>query len=573
MLKELYIQDFALIDELRINFVSGFNVFTGETGAGKSIIMDALSFVLGKRADRSFIRKEKQRSTIEAVFFFSAENQRLADFFEGEGLDFNEGTIFLRREIYDDGHSTSRINGRMVTISILKKLASGLLSLHEQNEFDEIMLKENQLSVLDEFIGMNAEHCYLEYDRRYREYRELKKQLRELEESYITSDVNRELDILAYQIREIKEAKDFLKKADQIEHEIGKLEKSEEISKNIHFAYEKLYSGKGTILDELNEIQRRFQPFEQLDEKIDAWLSSLREAFYLLEDLARNIKSGMDDFVYDENLLERLSEQSDLVNKIFSKYGQNYGEVLKFYQEISKRKEFLLHLDENKEKLLRKKQELEAEMKTLAEKISQCRREGASRFEKLIAEELKSLDMTNAVFRIDFSQDSQFLPTGRDEICFMISFNKGEQLKPFSKVASGGEISRFVLSLKRVTASNDRIETMVFDEIDSGISGAAAHAVGRKLKEISREKQVICITHLPQVAANGDFHYLVAKHEDARGTTTKVKLLKAESRVNEISKMISGNEITATSLNYARELVEDAKRLSNSSVIDYTNKR
>lgn len=569
MLKELYIQDFALIDELRINFVSGFNVFTGETGAGKSIIMDALSLVLGKRADRSFIRKDRKKSTIEAVFFLAGEDSRIQDFFRKEELDFNEGTIFLRREIFDDGHSTSRINGKMVTISVLKKLAANLISIHEQNEFDQIMLKENQLSVLDEFGGTDI----LEYENKYREYLRLNNELRRMEESFASSDVNREIDILEYQIREIHQAKHLLKKADQIEHEIEKLEKSEAISSGIQFAYEKLYSGKENILDTLNEILKKMQIFEQVDEKISHWVSSIQEALYLIDDLARSVKSGSDDFVFDEALLERLTEENDLVNKIFSKYGKSYAEVLQFYKEISARREFLLHLDENKADLLQEKEKIEQEMRDLAQKISEYRKKSALRFEVLLLEELKSLDMKNSVFRIDFLTSEGFLPTGRDELCFMVSFNKGEPLKPFSKIASGGEISRFVLSMKRVTASKERIGTMVFDEIDSGISGVAAFAVGKKLKEISREKQVICITHLPQVAANGDFHYLVSKQEGSRGTSTGVRLLKTEARVNELSKMISGSEITASSLNYARELIEDAKRVSNSSVIDYTNRR
>lgn len=561
MLKELYISNFALIDEQRINFVGGFNVFTGETGSGKSIILDALSLVLGKRADRSFIRKNQKKSVIEAVFFLKDTDIRIKKFLDEEEIDFNGGTVFLRRELFDDGHSTSRINGKTVTISALKVMASMLLSIHEQNEFDEIMLKENQLEVLDLFSQMRMSDEYLSYGKKYEEYTTIDKKIQEIEKVSRSTDINREMDILDHQIAEIEHSSAFLKDAENIGNQIEKLEKAEAILTSIHSAYDSLYSEKSNVLDSISSMIKNFEKFSGLDKKIDEWLMILQESFYALEDLARTIKSNADDFAYDESLLEELLQQNNQINKVFSKYGSNYDEVMEFYRDIVDKRKFLSDLEEEKGKLFDQKSQIIQELSVISDKMTKNRKEAAAAFEAAILEELQSLGMVNARFQIDFLSQEEYGSTGRDQICFMVSFNKGEDVKPFNKVASGGEISRFVLSLKKVTAGSNQIKTMVFDEIDSGISGISAYAVGKKLKEISRNKQVICITHLPQVAANADFHYLVSKYEDHHTTYTRVKLLREEMRVEELGKMISGDEITSNALNYARELIEESKLL------------
>lgn len=561
MLKELYISNFALIDEQRINFVGGFNVFTGETGSGKSIILDALSLVLGKRADRSFIRKNQKKSVIEAVFFLKDTDIRIKKFLDEEEIDFNGGTVFLRRELFDDGHSTSRINGKTVTIAALKVMASMLLSIHEQNEFDEIMLKENQLEVLDLFSQMRMSDEYLSYGKKYEEYTTIDKKIQEIEKVSRSTDINREMDILDHQIAEIEHSSAFLKDAENIGNQIEKLEKAEAILTSIHSAYDSLYSEKSNVLDSISSMIKNFEKFSGLDKKIDEWLMILQESFYALEDLARTIKSNADDFAYDESLLEELLQQNNQINKVFSKYGSNYDEVMEFYRDIVDKRKFLSNLEEEKGKLFDQKSQIIQELSVISDKMSKNRKEAAAAFEAAILEELQSLGMVNARFQIDFLSQEEYGSTGRDQICFMVSFNKGEDVKPFNKVASGGEISRFVLSLKKVTAGSNQIKTMVFDEIDSGISGISAYAVGKKLKEISRNKQVICITHLPQVAANADFHYLVSKYEDHHTTYTRVKLLREEMRVEELGKMISGDEITSNALNYARELIEESKLL------------
>lgn len=561
MLKELSINNFALIDDLKINFVGGFNVFTGETGSGKSIILDALSLVLGKRADRNLIRKNKKKSVIEAVFFVRENDESIRLFLEKEEIDPNEGTIFLRRELFEDGHSTARINGKIVTTATLKNISFLLLSIHEQNEFDEIMVRENQLDILDSFAGTKTLSDYILYQEKYAYYIEICKALKEINDLSRTTDINREMDILEYQIAEIRQAEPFLKEADQIENQILTLERSEEISSSIHSAYESIYLGRENILDKMNFIIKQFEKFSGIDERLDEWFGILQENYYSMEDLARSIKSESDHFIYDERLLEELLQKNNLLNKIFSKYGSDYNEVMKFYEQIIQKKDHLSNLETEKENLNRKKNEAENELSVLSKKITKNRQEEALSFEQFILDELQSIGMTNARFKIQFDLSDEYTLSGKDRICFMVSFNKGEDLKPFNKVASGGEISRFVLSIKKVTAGSNRVQTMVFDEIDSGISGVSANAVGRKLKEISKNKQVICITHLPQVAANADFHYLVSKYEDGNNTYTKVKLLREELRIEELAKMISGDEITQNSINYARELIRDAKIL------------
>lgn len=561
MLKELSINNFALIDDLKINFVGGFNVFTGETGSGKSIILDALSLVLGKRADRSLIRKDRKKSVIEAIFFVRESNESIRLFLEREEIDQNDGTIFLRRELFEDGHSTARINGKMVTTAVLKSISSLLISIHEQNEFDEIMSRDNQLDILDSFAGTKTVPGYSLYQKKYADYLQVCKNLREISEVSRSTDIHREMDILNYQIEEIKQAEPFLKEADRIENQILTLEKAEEISSSIHSAYDSIYVGRENILDKINTIIKRFEKFSGIDERLDEWFGILQENYYSLEDLARSIKSGSDYFLYDEALLEELIQKNNLLNKIFSKYGSDYDEVMNFYEQIVRKKDVLSNLESEKERLNQKKLKIEDELSGLSKEITKARQKAASSFEQLLLDELQSIGMLNARFKIQFDLSEDYTLFGKDRIGFMVSFNKGEELKPFHKVASGGEISRFVLSIKKVTAGSNQIQTMVFDEIDSGISGVSANAVGKKLKEISKSKQVICITHLPQVAANADFHYLVSKHEDGNNTYTKVKLLKEGLRIKELAKMISGDEVTQNSINYARELIRDAKIL------------
>lgn len=561
MLKELYIRDFALIDQLKINFVSGFNVFTGETGAGKSIIMDALSFVLGKRADKTFIRQNKDKAVIEAVLFLKEGSLDIDQLLKNEEIDLNDRTLLLRREIFEDGHSTCRINGRLVTVNLLRKLTSQLISVHEQNEFQEIMLKERQLQILDRFANMLEKEEFQRYTDLFAQYSQKMQELRMIEDSLNSSDINREIDILDYQMQEIDQAKGYLPMAFGIQQEIHKLEQAEEISASIDYAYEKLYAAEHSIVGDLHVIIKRLERFSSVDNLLDGWISSLYECLYTIEDIARSINSNTESFIYDEVLLDELMKKNNILNKLFSKYGKNDEEVMRFYQEISARRDFLSHRDEKKEELRHCIAGLEEKLSYLAAQISAERRSEALKLEEVVREELHSLGMLHAQFKVDCSSAKRYLPEGKDEICFMVSFSKGEPLKPFHKIASGGEVSRFVLSLKKVTAKSEMMNTMVFDEIDSGISGISAKAVGRKLKEISRDKQVICITHLPQVAANGDSHYLVSKMEDESRTYTDVRLLEEEMRIEEIGKMISGEEVTQNSRNYAQELLLESKSL------------
>lgn len=561
LLKELNIIDFALIDELKINFVNGFNVFTGETGAGKSIIMDALSFVLGKRADKSFIRKTKNKSSIEATFFLENNSSEIQSLFSKEDIDFNGGTVYIQRELYEDGHSTCRINGRSATLSFLKKITGKLISIHEQNEFDDILIRENQLSVLDKYMKIIAFEGYIGYCDIYDQYNKIKKEMDELENSTASYDVAREIDILQYQINEIEKTLPLLKQAEKIERKINKLEKSEEISEIINGIYGKIYQEEDNIIDNINNILRKCERFSDIDERIHEWTSSFYDCLYILEDISRSISSNIEDFYFDENLLRELVDQNNVINKIFSKYGKSYQEVKNFYDNSAERLDYLSTLDEKKKEKLIELNNLEKKLKIFAEGITAKRKNEAIVLENNIKKELFSLGMSNAQFQINFLPLERYSSTGKDDIQFMVSFNKGEELKPLNKVASGGELSRFVLSLKRVTAKTDGVDTMIFDEIDSGISGVAANTVGKKLKEISREKQVICITHLPQIAANGDFHYLVSKIEDEKNTYTKVKLLEKDSRVLEISKMLSGEDVSNTSINYAKELLNDSKSI------------
>ncbi|MDK2803558.1 MAG: repair protein RecN [Peptostreptococcaceae bacterium] len=557
MLKELCIKDFALIDYSKINFFEGFNIFTGETGAGKSIVIDALLFALGKRADKSFIRKNKSKTTIEAIFYLESNNKdAIKSLLIEEGIDLDEDMIILRREIYEDGKSTCRLNGKLVTRSFLSLITSLMITIHSQNEFSEILTKESQLNILDDFISLKSDDVYNFYKKIFLSYRLKQEELSQILTTYDNAFMLRELDIIKYQIKEIEEAKLNKEEFEGLESKINLLEHSEEISLLINNIYNDSYSNSDNILKKIDLFKNSLSKFSKSDELINNWYEGFNEVYYKLEDITLTIRDNLDKFSYDYGKLADLKQRYSDINKILLKYGKDIDSVFDYLGEMYNRKNYLENIDSNIINLKNEISSLEIELEKYSKKISQKRLIGISELKSAIVDELISLDMINSKFDIKLENTTEFGINGRDSISFLISFNKGEDLKPFNKIASGGEISRFMLALKKVSATFDNISTIVFDEIDTGISGKAAKVVGEKLKEISKHRQIICITHLPQIAAKGDYHFAVQKLESGDNTHSYITQLSKDERISEIAKMISGDDTSTTSYKYAKEMIE-----------------
>ena len=557
MLKELCIKDFALIDYSKINFFEGFNIFTGETGAGKSIVIDALLFALGKRADKSFIRKNKSKTTIEAIFYLESNNKdAIKSLLIEEGIDLDEDMIILRREIYEDGKSTCRLNGKLVTRSFLSLITSLMITIHSQNEFSEILTKESQLNILDDFISLKSDDVYNSYKKIFLSYRLKQEELSQILTTYDNAFMLRELDIIKYQIKEIEEAKLNKGEFEGLESKINLLEHSEEISLLINNIYNDSYSNSDNILKKIDLFKNSLSKFSKSDELINNWYEGFNEIYYKLEDITLTIRDNLDKFSYDYEKLADLKQRYSDINKILLKYGKDIDSVFDYLGEMYNRKNYLENIDSNIINLKNEISSLEIDLENYSKKISQKRLIGISELKSAIVDELISLDMINSKFDIKLENTTEFGINGRDSISFLISFNKGEDLKPFNKIASGGEISRFMLALKKVSATFDNISTIVFDEIDTGISGKAAKVVGEKLKEISKHRQIICITHLPQIAAKGDYHFAVQKLESGDKTHSFITQLSKDERISEIAKMISGDDTSTTSYKYAKEMIE-----------------
>lgn len=557
MLKELCIKDFALIDYSKIIFFEGFNIFTGETGAGKSIVIDALLFALGKRADKSFIRKNKSKTTIEAIFYLESNNKdAIKSLLIEEGIDLDEDMIILRREIYEDGKSTCRLNGKLVTRSFLSLITSLMITIHSQNEFSEILTKESQLNILDDFISLKSDDVYNSYKKIFLSYRLKQEELSQILTTYDNAFMLRELDIIKYQIKEIEEAKLNKGEFEGLESKINLLEHSEEISLLINNIYNDSYSNSDNILKKIDLFKNSLSKFSKSDELINNWYEGFNEVYYKLEDITLTIRDNLDKFSYDYGKLADLKQRYSDINKILLKYGKDIDSVFDYLGEMYNRKNYLENIDSNIINLKNEISSLEIDLENYSKKISQKRLIGISELKSAIVDELISLDMINSKFDIKLENTTEFGINGRDSISFLISFNKGEDLKPFNKIASGGEISRFMLALKKVSATFDNISTIVFDEIDTGISGKAAKVVGEKLKEISKHRQIICITHLPQIAAKGDYHFAVQKLESGDKTHSFITQLSKDERISEIAKMISGDDTSTTSYKYAKEMIE-----------------
>lgn len=569
MLIQLDIRNIALIDKVDMELGKGLNILTGETGAGKSIIIDSINAILGERVSKEIIRTGKDKALVEAVF--QVDNTRFADIFEEMGLQPEEdGTLIISREITQSGKNTCRINGKMATVSMLKIIGERIIDIHGQHDNQSLLKIDNHIELLDSFGGEAVQALKQQYMKRLGEYREIKARLRSL--SGDRGERERRIDLLKFQIDEIKKAR--LKKNEEADMNKQRvlLANSEKIVNSLSSAYELIFSGgniKNAAADNVNEALSEINSLARFDSKFEDMGRRLQDIAYQLDDIAGEIRKERDAAEYNPDLLEALEERLDLIYRLKRKYGGTVSEVLDYCMKIEAQLDEMVKCEEISEILRQKLSEADAGLYETAAALNAGRLKAAGILEGKIGDELDDLEMKRAKFKVDIkfdesretNGDRKYTQSGLDRVEFLISPNAGEPLKPLAKIASGGEMSRIMLAIKTILADVDKIPTLIFDEIDIGISGKASQKVGEKLSYISKNHQVVCVTHLAQIACMADHHLLIEKVSEKDSTETVVRSLSGEKIRDEIARILGGSATSETSIKYAGEMLNNAKKL------------
>ncbi|MCF6462035.1 DNA repair protein RecN [Clostridium sp. Cult1] len=562
MIVELNISNFAIIDDLKINFTKGFNVLTGETGTGKSIIVEGIGMILGQRANRNMVRTGKEKSILEGIFYLD-NPQKINMILENFGIDTDPSNyLLISREIHNNGRSISRVNGRTVTLTMLNRITSNLVDIHGQHEHQSLLDVENHIKLIDTFGNVELRTLLGNVKEAYLELLKEKKKLEEL--SLDTIERDREIDLLKYQIDEIHDANLLKYDEDEIMREYKKLSNIKEIGHNLGGIADSIGNENQhgiSIISNISKCISNMKNIIKYDNVLEEYNNVLEYISFELQDLYRSILDYLENINIDEERLEFLEDRIDIINNLKRKYGSTIEDILRYKDSIEKRYEELLNNEKEVEKTLKRIEAIKDILSDYCNQLTEIRKIIGKKIEALITKELKDLNMENVIFKVDFKKLDDFTQTGWDRIEFLISTNKGEDLKPLSKIISGGEMSRIMLAFKRILADYDNIPCLIFDEIDTGISGRTAQIVGEKIKMISKKHQVICISHLPQIAALADTHFLIDKQINNDKTSTFVRKLKKQERIDELSRLLGGVDLTDTTKLHAKEMLEMSKKL------------
>ena len=537
MISTLHIKNIGIIDDLSIDLNEGLNVLTGETGAGKTLIIDSLGIISGGRFSKEMIRKGETNSFVE-ICMYEPENENSID-----------GNIIVSREINSNGKNMCKINGRMVTVNELKNFMSKFIEIHGQNDNQSLLDNKFHLKYLDGFIGDKIIDIKKQYKEKYEKYLEVKQ---ELKNNYgDEKERERKLDLLRYQFNEIEEANLKVNEEDNLEEKRKLMLNSEKISKNLNEA--DIAIGESSI-DSINVAIRALEKIESIDKKYEDISSNLKNIYYELQEISRDISEHKEDVYFDEQERNEVEERLDLIYNLKRKYGNDVQEILNYKDEIEAEINHIENLDEYNNKLKKELKQLKLEMTTLAEKMHELRNEYGKVLSININKVLEDLEMKNANINIhvDYNEEEYF-ENGKDIVEFYITTNLGEDEKQLAKIASGGEMSRIMLAIKKVLADTDKMPVLIFDEIDTGISGKAAGAVAEKLNGISKNHQVLCISHLPSIAAIADYNYFISKKVVENRTNTNIRLLNEKETLEEIARISSG-EINEATIQYAMQL-------------------
>ncbi|MDO4564154.1 MAG: DNA repair protein RecN [Clostridia bacterium] len=554
MLKRIHISNIALIDKLDVEFDAGFSALTGETGAGKTILIEAVGFVLGERASRESIQSGAERGSVEAVFTVdkdgpAAEYLRRQELYEGEELT-------LYRELSLSGRNSCRINGTLVSAAELKALGDLLCDMHGQHAHQSLLNSRTHLELLDSYAQSNRDglmdRLAAKRDEAADAYRRKKALLDSIRER------ERRLEMIAYQLKEIEAAGLKAGEEEELEAQKKRMQSAEEISEGLNAAHERL-NGENGSLPGLFEARAALRPLCEFDPEYKAAYERLEEAYYTLEDVGFTLRDAVHSFQFDPRLLEEAESRLALIHSLKRKYGASIAEILNYRDRLALERDELLMGEANLEQLEKVEQRARDDFEKLCLELSSRRQEAAQALKGALAVELAALGMPNARFSVEFERvpAEQLSENGIDEAEFYLSANRGEPLKPLVKVASGGEISRIMLAFKVVLASSDHIDTLIFDEIDTGISGLIANEVAKKMEELSRSHQLLCVTHLAQIAARADRHYIVYKEVFGDSTRSRVRLLSESERAPELARIMGSDGRDKAALEHAEHMLRN----------------
>lgn len=553
MLIDLHVKNFALIDNCEIEFSQGLNILTGETGAGKSIIIDSVNAALGARVSKDVIRNEADPATIELLF--SVEDDSVRDLLNCMDIPCDD-EIIISRKIGKQG-SVSKINGETVTASQVKRVAEHLIDIHGQHEHQSLLSPGKHLEIVDKYGEDEISPVRVKVAEAYRTFLECQKALEEC--SMDPEQRKREISFLEYEINEIEEAKLQEGEDETLEADYRKLSNLEKITETLGEVYELTANARGerSALDSIGEAFRRMESVARYDGALEGLLENLGNIESLTSDFNRELSAYISDNEFDEGVFKEVTERLDLVNDLKAKFGKTIRDVLNSLEDRRTRLEELTHIEDHIKELEEKKAAAKETLDRECEKLSKIRKKKALILSSAIKEALSDLNFLQVEFEISF-REAPVSAKGKDEVVFMISTNPGEPVKELGSVASGGELSRIMLAIKTILAGSDEIPTLIFDEIDAGISGRTAQKVSEKLSLVGRNHQVICITHLPQIASMADAHYLIEKHVEGTSTISNINLLDEEGSIKELARMLGGAEITETTLANAKEMKEMA---------------
>ncbi|EDS77775.1 DNA repair protein RecN [Clostridium botulinum C str. Eklund] len=558
MLLQLNIKNFALIESLTINFEKGFNVLTGETGAGKSILIDAINYVLGEKFNKSLIRTGENRTFVEAIF--DIENTSTLEMLKSLEMSSDE-LLIVSRETFKSGKSIVKVNGKSILISDIKKISSTLINIHGQHQNQELLNASKHIDYLDEFGEELLKSSFIDYKENYKKLLQIDEKIKEF--GIDDGEKEKLVDFLKYQIDEIENAKLEINEDTELQEQYTILNNAEKIAKSLAKSYNILYATDDnyrSIYDSLNTVIRELRSVEGHMKKVKNIADSLEECYFNIEQNVSEIRNIESEIVYNKDELEFINSRIFEIDSLKRKYGVTIEDILEYKFKIQNQYEEMINSSKIIEELKKQKLNIMSTLKKQAKIIHDIRVNVSKTLEKKIKEELDYVGLEKSVLKINIEFQQEFYANGCDKVQFLISTNPGEPLKPLEKIVSGGELSRIMLSLKTVFLDKDKIPSVIFDEIDTGISGRVAQRVAEKMYLISRGHQVFCVTHLPQIASMSDNHFLVSKNVKDEKTYTNIECITNKQKEHEIARMIGGSEITELTLKNSMEMVNMALR-------------
>lgn len=553
------IKNFAIIESLSLTFQEGMTVLTGETGAGKSIIIDALGLLVGGRGSTDFIRHGEERLELQGLFALAEDNLACRNALLENGIDASDDMVVLERSLFRSGKNSCRINGKLVTTVLLRQIGSKLIDIHSQHEHQELMNEEFHLSLLDRFAADKIKPALTKYQTNFKEYQTILREWQNWTKN--ERELAQRLDMLRFQQQEIENANLQAGEEDRLLEQKNVLANFEKLNENLQGAYTAIQGEPGG-LEFIGEAMRQMEAAASIHTDYKAVSEAISSSYYMLEDSMSQIRQSLDQLEFQPEELNQIESRLNDLNQLKRKYGKTIEDIIQYEKEISTEMEKLTDSESHVGHLETKMATLKTELTKQASTLTDIRKKAATTLEKQIKQELNQLYMEKAIFSVHFESDkTELMESGQDSVVFYMSTNPGEPLKPLAKIASGGELSRMMLALKTIFSRHQGITSIIFDEVDTGVSGRVGQAIAEKIYAVSVGSQVLCISHLPQVAAMANHHYYITKKVQNKRTTTSVTILKGEQKVEEISRMIAGIEVTELTKQHAKEMIQQAEKV------------